>query len=97
MDVMTMQGVLLVINVILTISIGIVGYVFKSFISRVETLERNMLNVLSEDRVRQLLDDKLEVIHSKQSELKSDIRDIKTKLDQIINIGLMGQHGRNDS
>jgi len=94
MEFVSMQAIILIINVFLTLAIAVVGYVFKTFISRVEILERRMEYIPSEARVRQLLEDKLEVIHSRQEELKSDIKDIKAKLDQIINIGLMGHNDR---
>lgn len=71
-----------IIGAILSISVGVVGYIMKNILRRLESLER--VQAMTDPQVRQLISDKLDPI-------KEDLSEIKQKLDYIFDL-LFSKH-----
>jgi uncharacterized protein YoxC len=62
---------------------GMGSYIMKTVTSRIDTLEQKMDNTVTEQEVRQLLDDKI-------NPMKDDIKDIKYSIDKLFSFFIRG-------
>lgn len=67
--------------IIAPIVFGLVGYIMKTMINRLDTLEFRMQETITEPEVRIILDDKLDPIHE-------DLKEIKHSLNQLYEVML---------
>ena len=63
---------------VLTLIAAPLLYIWKGVMSRLESLEKQMSDKMSEDSVRTLVNDKIDP-------LKDDLKEIKTSIDKLIN------------
>lgn len=73
--------------------VGLFGWSHKTLRMRMDDLETTLKDKTSEDKVRLLIRDKMEVVHSDMNHLANEIREIKQsqdnlnmKLDAVLNI-----------
>lgn len=64
--------------------IGIISYMMKSILNRLDQIEKTLPNKLEEPEVRQLLSDKIDP-------LSNDIQRFEVKLDKIMDILIQGK------
>lgn len=74
---MSLESIITITFTVLGLVLGLVGYIWRNAVSRIENLEKNMQDKTSEQDVRQLLNDKLEPV-------KEDLQEIKTRLEHIL-------------
>jgi len=74
---MSWESIVVITATILSIITTPVVYIYKSIMQRIETLEKETNDKMTESEVRILLDDKLEP-------MKDDLHEIKTRLDSIL-------------
>lgn len=68
---------LVLIYVILPVVLGIGTFIMKSVFSRLDVLEKDIHNKVEEEKVRQLLADKIDPV-------REDIQELKNKLDRLM-------------
>ncbi len=66
--------------------LGIISYVFTSQQKRIHRLEQRMDEVISEPRIRQLVDDKLATFDVRIASIKEDVIEINHKLDKLLDL-----------
>lgn len=64
----------LIIVIVIPIICGMVAYIVRNMIARIEALETKMERTVSEGGVRQILADKLDPIHDDLTEIKDSIK-----------------------
>ena len=78
----------IILGLVNAVIIGAVGMLFKDLGRKVNELELKATKIVPEPDVRTLVDDKLAVLQVQTAEIKDAIKEIKIKLDKIINAKL---------
>lgn len=74
---MTLESLITIGATVLSIALAPIVYVYRSIMQRLEALEQANKNMMSKEDVRVLIEDKTEA-------MKSDLDEIKVRLDRII-------------
>lgn len=82
---MDLQLLHILLLVVLPVISGMVVYIMRNILTRIEELEHKSLEIVSETDVRQILADKLDPIHD-------DLKEIKDSLKQLYNLFYSGKH-----
>lgn len=75
----------LIIQIATGVLISIIGFFMKNLYSRLDTLESRSRAAIDEMKVRQIIEDKLAILAVQTSDIKEDVKEIKAKIDYIIN------------
>lgn len=73
------DNMILLVYIAMPLAVGLGGWFMRSTMQRISDLEKSVALKVEEDKVRQLLVDKIEP-------LREDVQDLKVKLDKIIDL-----------
>lgn len=83
---MEIYYIVYIIYPLLSLVVGYIGYLYKNLQNKID-------GTLSEEQIRNLLDDKIRPIQEQQDSLKENIRHLMTKIDSIIQMLLEMKFG----
>lgn len=73
------------LEILIGIIVVVLGGCMKTLFNKLNSLEARLVQAVDEPKVRQILEDKLALLSSQNTDIKEDIREIKQKLDEIFN------------
>ncbi len=84
---MSLESIISIGITLITIVCAPVIYMAKTFMQRIDTLEKNISNKMDEASIRILIADKIEPLHE-------DLVEVKSLLNKILEIQLQDKSGR---
>jgi len=77
---------ILLIYLALPCIVGAIGYIMKSMTERLRNLEIAVHTRVDEDKVRQVVNDRIDPMREDIREIRDDIHSLTEKFDRVVNI-----------